>query len=68
MGAMQGPLEDRSNAVEFMLVRSSAEGHRHAFQCRDLAESCLTKDGERILRAMAEEYARLAGQLEQWGY
>lgn len=68
MSVMQKAIDGHSAEREFMLIRTSAEGRRHASQCRDLAESCLTDVGERTLREMAEEYERLAGQLEEWGY
>ena len=68
MSVMQKAIDRHSAKVEFMLIRTSEEGRRHAFQCRVLAESCLTDVGERTLREMADEYERLAGQLEEWGY
>jgi hypothetical protein len=60
--------DEHSSATEFFRFHTSAEGHLHAFQCRNLAASCLTKDGERTLLEMADEYARLAGQLQELGY
>jgi hypothetical protein len=68
MSVMQRSLDQDSTATEFLRFRTSAEGHLHAFQCRDLAATCLTQGGERALREMAEEYAQLAEQLEQLGY
>jgi hypothetical protein len=65
---MRKAIDGHPAEIEFMLIRTSAEGRRHAFQCRDLADSCLTDVGERTLREMADEYERLAGQLEEWGY
>jgi len=68
MSAMQRSLDDYSSAMDFLRFQTSAEGHLHAFQCRNLAASCLTKDGERTLLEMADEYSHLAGQLEVLGY
>ena len=68
MSGMQKAINGHSAEIEFMLFRTSAEGRKHAFRCRELAESCLTDAGERTLREMADEYERMAGQLEEWGY
>lgn len=68
MSAMQTPLDDNSSAIDYLRFRTSAEGHQHAFQCRTLAATCLTQEGERALLEMAQEYAQLAEQLEQLGY